>query len=100
MISGEQSRFQEYPIHVCKIKGVEIILSSFLLQTLPDEQQVLCMEVNKCPLCKRTRNNDTVLSVSGYVFCHPCIYNFVSLEGRCPVTSVPASVTELVKLYH
>ncbi|KAI3415729.1 hypothetical protein GPALN_005316 [Globodera pallida] len=68
--------------------------------SLPTEQQTLCMEVDKCPICRRTRKNDTVLIVSGYVFCHACIYNFVRLEGRCPVTSIPATSNELVKIYH
>ncbi|KAL3124691.1 hypothetical protein niasHT_001528 [Heterodera trifolii] len=67
---------------------------------LPTEQQTLCMEVDKCPICRRTRKNDTVLTVSGYVFCHSCIFNFVRIEHCCPITSLPATSNELVKIYN
>lgn len=54
---------------------------------------------NICPVCRRTRTNDTALSVSGYVFCYPCIYEYVTKHRCCPVTSYPASREHLVKLY-
>lgn len=82
IISGRNISIPEYPYH-----------------KLPTEKQVICMETDKCPLCKQKRQNDTVLSVSGYVFCHSCIYNFILLEHRCPITSLPATTNELVKIY-
>jgi len=68
------------------------------LKAVP-ENYVLNMDVGKCPLCFRTRENDTALSVSGYVFCYACINEFVRREKRCPITSLPASPNELVKIY-
>ncbi|CAD5229523.1 unnamed protein product [Bursaphelenchus okinawaensis] len=57
------------------------------------------METDKCPLCHNRRQNDTVLSVSGYVFCFTCINSYVRLEKRCPITNLPASHEQLVRLY-
>uniref|UniRef100_F1LB52 Peroxisome assembly protein 12 n=1 Tax=Ascaris suum TaxID=6253 RepID=F1LB52_ASCSU len=37
------------------------------------ETSVMLLETDKCPICLRHRHNDTVLSVSGYVFCYGCI---------------------------
>ncbi|KAL3990604.1 Pex2 / Pex12 amino terminal region family protein [Acanthocheilonema viteae] len=63
------------------------------------ENSVLLLETNKCPLCLRQRNNDTVLAVSGYVFCYGCIYSYVEREKKCPVTSLPANVDDLIKIF-
>uniref|UniRef100_A0A915DXL8 Peroxisome assembly protein 12 n=1 Tax=Ditylenchus dipsaci TaxID=166011 RepID=A0A915DXL8_9BILA len=46
------------------------------------ESYVLQMDVGKCPLCYRLRENDTALSVSGYVFCYGCINQFVRREKK------------------
>ncbi|PAV65855.1 hypothetical protein WR25_16430 [Diploscapter pachys] len=40
---------------------------------LLSEAEVLSLDTYKCPLCLKRRVNDTVLSVSGYVFCFNCI---------------------------
>lgn len=63
------------------------------------ESQILTMDVGKCPLCYRERQNDTALSVSGYVFCYSCIYDFIRREQKCPITNIPASTKELIKIY-
>lgn len=54
---------------------------------------------NTCPVCSRLRTNETALSVSGYVFCFPCIYEYVKKHSCCPVTGFPAKTEHLVKLY-
>ncbi|KAF8768001.1 Peroxisome assembly protein 12 like protein [Argiope bruennichi] len=56
-------------------------------------------EVDMCPLCKKKRTNDTVLSSSGFVFCYPCIFHFVQDNQKCPVTGYKSSLNQLVKLY-
>ncbi|XP_045172756.2 peroxisome assembly protein 12-like [Mercenaria mercenaria] len=56
-------------------------------------------QFNVCPICHRTRSNDTALSVSGYVFCYPCIYDYVKEYKKCPVTRFPAQTEHLIKLY-
>ncbi|VAH16168.1 unnamed protein product [Triticum turgidum subsp. durum] len=83
-----------------------------------------------CPLCCQKRNNPSVLSVSGFVFCYSCIFKSVSqvdillnqpLEAvifyvfqvcnvtlsivllqhkRCPVTLMPATVEQIRRLFH
>lgn len=63
------------------------------------ESSVQLLETNKCPLCLQRRKNDTALSVSGYVFCYSCIDNHVKRFRTCPVTGLPASTNELIRLY-
>ncbi|CAG9530454.1 unnamed protein product [Cercopithifilaria johnstoni] len=63
------------------------------------ESSVLLLETNKCPLCLRQRTNDTVLAVSGYVFCYGCIYSYVEQEKKCPVTGLSANVDDLIKIF-
>ncbi|XP_060081299.1 peroxisome assembly protein 12-like [Ylistrum balloti] len=76
-----------------------------MLMSLPVPEAPKCDEdlstppYNVCPVCLRTRTNDTALSVSGYVFCYPCIYEYVNKHRCCPVTSYPASQEHLIKLY-
>lgn len=52
-----------------------------------------------CPVCGNKRTNDTALSSSGFVFCYPCIHNYVKEHGCCPVTGLPSNFHNLVKLY-
>uniref|UniRef100_A0A0N4ZQ24 Peroxisome assembly protein 12 n=1 Tax=Parastrongyloides trichosuri TaxID=131310 RepID=A0A0N4ZQ24_PARTI len=63
------------------------------------ERDTLSLSKDQCPLCLKKRENDTVLSVSGYIFCFKCIHNYVKKYGLCPVTSTPATLNELVRLY-
>lgn len=63
------------------------------------ESAVMLLETNKCPICLRQRHNDTVLSVSGYVFCYRCISDFIERERKCPVTSLPANREHLIRLF-
>lgn len=53
-----------------------------------------------CPLCCQKRNNPSVLSVSGFVFCYSCIFKSVSQHKRCPVTLMPATVEQIRRLFH
>ncbi|ELW61739.1 peroxisome assembly protein 12 [Tupaia chinensis] len=52
-----------------------------------------------CPLCRKTRVNDTVLATSGYVFCYRCVFNYVRSHQACPITGYPTEVQHLIKLY-
>nr|KAJ3419342.1 ubiquitin-protein ligase peroxin 12 [Polyrhizophydium stewartii] len=51
-----------------------------------------------CPLCLKSRTNPTMLP-TGYVFCYPCVFNYVSEYGRCPVTHVRVDTEALRKIY-
>nr|CAD2177448.1 unnamed protein product [Meloidogyne enterolobii] len=75
-----------------------INFEEFPLNKLPVNQQSLC-RAGKCPICGQIRNEEAVLSISGYIFCYSCIYKFIKLNGRCPVTSLPASINEIIKIY-
>lgn len=52
-----------------------------------------------CPICYKEMSNDTVLSVSGFVFCYSCIRNYITEKGCCPITGYPASDDNLVRIY-
>jgi peroxin-12 len=51
-----------------------------------------------CLLCHRPRTNEACAS-SGYVFCYPCIYGYVSEHGKCPVTLLNCKVAGIRKIY-
>jgi len=36
---------------------------------------------------------------TGYVFCYPCIYTYLSEENKCPITFVETTTEQLRKLY-
>lgn len=52
-----------------------------------------------CPLCNRKRTNQCALSVSGFVFCYPCIFRYVKENNRCPLTNFPCSTKNIVRIY-
>jgi len=63
------------------------------------EQNVIKMDPRLCPICRKPRQNDTVISVSGYVYCYVCIAKYLQ-QHRCdPVTKVPADTEHLIRLY-
>ncbi|KAG6554901.1 hypothetical protein Mapa_003485 [Marchantia paleacea] len=53
-----------------------------------------------CPLCLEKRTNPAMVAVSGYVFCYPCIYNYVNQYKRCPITLASASEDKIRRLYY
>ena len=59
---------------------------------LPDDTSV-------CPICRKKRTNPAMASVSGYVYCYPCIFGSINQHGCCPVTRRPATVDQVRRLY-
>ncbi|KAK1307708.1 Peroxisome biogenesis protein 12 [Acorus calamus] len=53
-----------------------------------------------CPLCTQKRVNPSVVTVSGFAFCYPCIFKYISQYKRCPVTLMPATVDQIRRLFH
>ncbi|KAI8810881.1 Pex12 amino terminal region-domain-containing protein [Cladochytrium replicatum] len=51
-----------------------------------------------CPLCLKKRTNATMLP-TGYVFCYPCVFRYVSDHGRCPVTFASVEIEKLRRIY-
>ncbi|CAB3401126.1 unnamed protein product [Caenorhabditis bovis] len=66
---------------------------------LLSENEVMCLDTNKCPICLKKRVNDTALFVSGYVFCYTCINQYVNTHNKCPITSLPANNHHLIRLF-
>eukprot|EP00967_Tisochrysis_lutea_P043296 scaffold52289_cov35-Tisochrysis_lutea.AAC.3 len=52
-----------------------------------------CAECALCPM------EEPTASPSGYVFCSRCITRAVMRDGRCPVTDMPVTLPELLRLY-
>lgn len=53
-----------------------------------------------CPLCLKLRTNPALVASSGFVFCYPCIFPYVSQYNRCPVTLIPAAVDQIRRLFY
>lgn len=58
----------------------------------------------QCPLCdRRPQRSPTALATSGYVFCFSCIVHHIQKaphgQAVCPVTRLPASLHQLVRIY-
>lgn len=53
-----------------------------------------------CPLCMKKRTNPALVASSGFVFCYPCIFPYVSQYNRCPVTLIPAAVNQIRRLFY
>jgi hypothetical protein len=51
-----------------------------------------------CALCRRKRV-DPCATTGGYVFCYLCILAHVRRYARCPITALPCSELDIVKLY-
>eukprot|EP01122_Echinamoeba_exundans_P007236 TRINITY_DN2175_c0_g1_i1.p1 TRINITY_DN2175_c0_g1~~TRINITY_DN2175_c0_g1_i1.p1 ORF type:complete len:359 (+),score=52.42 TRINITY_DN2175_c0_g1_i1:69-1145(+) len=51
-----------------------------------------------CPLCNNKRTNPA-MSVGGFVFCYPCLFNHVQMHNKCPVTLLPMSTDQIRKIY-
>lgn len=50
--------------------------------------------------CTRQRRvNPAIMAVSGYAFCYPCIFSYISEQHCCPVTRIPATLDHIRKLY-
>ncbi|KAI0224973.1 ubiquitin-protein ligase peroxin 12 [Massospora cicadina] len=65
----------------------------------PDASGVpLPQDPQRCPLCARIRTNPAMLP-TGYTFCYPCLFSYVQLHGRCPVTWQRAGLEEVRKLF-
>ena len=52
-----------------------------------------------CPLCLRARTNPAMATVSGFVFCYPCLFNHLTQAPCCPVTRMPMSLDNVRRLY-
>lgn len=59
----------------------------------------LPLDVGVCALCGKRRSNPAQLTVSGYVFCYPCLHAQVDGKGCCPVTLRTASMRDVRRLY-
>lgn len=54
---------------------------------------------NVCPLCFQDYAIPTTLSISGFTFCYKCITKHFKKNHFCPVTNIPASANDLVRIY-
>lgn len=74
-------------------------LTALPIPNAPQPQSLKGVKHTTCPLCMCVRTNSTALTVSGYVFCYPCITDYISKKKCCPITGYPATAENLVKIY-
>lgn len=55
--------------------------------------------ISICPICLQDFQIPTILQTSGYVFCFKCITKHLKKKQLCPVTSLPATLDDLVRIY-
>mmetsp|Transcript_39147 Transcript_39147/g.61962 ORF Transcript_39147/g.61962 Transcript_39147/m.61962 type:complete len:413 (-) Transcript_39147:1593-2831(-) len=51
-----------------------------------------------CPLCRGPRTNPAV-SVSGFAFCYPCLFDHVEARSQCPITNLPMDTSSIRRIY-
>eukprot|EP00298_Acanthocystis_sp_HF-20_P005002 c15295_g1_i1.p1 GENE.c15295_g1_i1~~c15295_g1_i1.p1 ORF type:complete len:365 (+),score=95.01 c15295_g1_i1:46-1095(+) len=54
--------------------------------------------INQCAICKRDRQNPTV-TLTGFVFCYRCIFDYIEKTGECPITGIPLETQTLRRVY-
>lgn len=59
----------------------------------------LPLDKKLCPICEDNRTNPAALSCSGFVFCYPCIHNYVTENSCCPITMLPANLEQIRKIF-
>lgn len=54
---------------------------------------------NLCPICLKQKKNECVLTVSGFVFCYPCIFKYVKKHKKCPLTNYQCNIRNIARIY-
>nr|SVE93781.1 EOG090X0AIN [Scapholeberis mucronata] len=57
------------------------------------------IKAGSCPICQLPLKNECVLRVSGYVYCYRCISSYLKENGKCPVTKLPATSNDLIRIF-
>ncbi|XP_050443137.1 peroxisome assembly protein 12 [Adelges cooleyi] len=82
----------------------ENLQSKLMAYPIPEQpkatnKHISIKNTNKCPLCINERKMPTALTVSGFVFCYKCLHKSLMIEPRCPVTKLPATMQDMVRIY-
>ncbi|KAG8276910.1 ubiquitin-protein ligase peroxin 12 [Homalodisca vitripennis] len=72
---------------------------SNLIPHPPVVEEINILSPAQCPVCKKPCRIETVLMTSGYVFCYRCIREAIIARQSCPVTNLPATLDELIRLF-
>ncbi|XP_064405987.1 putative peroxisome assembly protein 12 [Halichondria panicea] len=52
-----------------------------------------------CPLCLGKRAEPTTIASSGYVFCYACILHYLRENHCCPITALPTTEKQIIRLF-
>ncbi|KAE9532123.1 hypothetical protein AGLY_010325 [Aphis glycines] len=82
----------------------ENLQSKFIAYPIPNppkenDKYISLRNTNKCPICISERKMPTALTVSGFVFCYKCLHKSLMGESRCPVTKLPATMQDMIRIY-
>lgn len=55
---------------------------------------------NVCPMCQQLFSVPIAISLSGYVYCYKCLFNYFDIKGyHCPISLHPVSLDDLINLH-
>ncbi|XP_066153850.1 peroxisome assembly protein 12 [Euwallacea fornicatus] len=73
---------------------------TYLPKVEPPSYNILAKHYKgKCKICYQTWVNPTILPVSGYIFCFRCIAKHINETKTCPVTNLPAMLSDIVRIF-
>ena len=56
----------------------------------------------RCPVCRTKRKNETLVPISGYVYCYKCIVSYLrrdETKDSCPMTGLPVTEDSLIRIF-
>lgn len=82
--------------------SASILKASLPIPDPPEKDKLIYSDEKSssvCLICLHVRQNECVLSNTGYVFCYSCLQRYVKTKQRCPVTGQPTTLDNIVKLF-
>jgi len=73
-------------------KPPESLVTKVVSSRLPNSKQI-------CPLCHGKHCSPTTTSVSGFVFCYTCIFDYINQFKCCPITYRPCQIDDLIRIH-
>lgn len=53
---------------------------------------------SKCPLCHQKHVNPVTTSISGFVFCYKCLWNYIDKFHCCPITYRHCNLEDMIRI--
>lgn len=53
---------------------------------------------SQCPLCHQKHVNPVTTSISGFVFCYKCLWNYIDKFHCCPITYRHCNLEDMIRI--